>query len=69
MSFDNSSVISSASRKRKYRDFELTVEENLDVVGRGVVGFADAVLWFEAFFNGCVSLCSATWYVIKESRC
>jgi hypothetical protein len=40
--------------RRKYREFEVISEVELDVVARGIISIEDAVLYFDAFFNGCV---------------
>jgi hypothetical protein len=42
--------------KEKLSDFELRIEENLDVVARGLIRLEDAELYYETFFQGCVSL-------------
>lgn len=41
--------------KRKRRGFELTVETTADVVSKGMISMADAYLYFQTFFQGCVS--------------
>lgn len=46
----------SVPTKRKYRDFELNLEEGVDVVARGLISFDDALLYFGTFFQGCVSM-------------
>lgn len=42
--------------KRKRGNFELHVEKQIDVVGRGLIQEADAALYFQTFFRGCVSI-------------
>ena len=45
----------SMNLKRKRRNFELTVEPTADVVSKGMLSMADAYLYFQTFFQGCVS--------------
>jgi len=48
-----SQTVSAMNTKRG--DFELRIEENLDVVAKGLISLEDAELYFETFFQGCVS--------------
>lgn len=48
-------IPSSLNLKRKRRDFELNVEPTIDVVTQGLISMADAFLYFQTFFQGCVS--------------
>lgn len=43
-----------AGTKRKCRDFELNTDTPLDVVGKEIISFDDAVVYFRTFFQGCV---------------
>jgi hypothetical protein len=43
------------SLKRKRGDFELNVENGVDVVSKGLINVQDAGVYFRAFFQGCVS--------------
>jgi len=40
--------------KRRRGDFEINIEENLDVVNKGLISYTEAELYFETFFKGCV---------------
>jgi hypothetical protein len=42
-------------RKRKRGDFELNAEISADVLSKGLISYEDSRLYFEAFFQGCVS--------------
>jgi len=42
--------------KRKMGDFEVTIDSSLDVIGRGLVTFDEAIVFFRCFFQGCVRL-------------
>ncbi|KAH9209964.1 hypothetical protein DL95DRAFT_526574 [Leptodontidium sp. 2 PMI_412] len=42
-----------AGTKRKCRDFELNTDTPLDVVGKEIISFDDAVVYFRTFFQGC----------------
>jgi hypothetical protein len=41
--------------KRKKGELEITSVASLDAVSKGFLGYDDAVLYFQAFFQGCVS--------------
>ena len=54
--YDSRSTIHrSSGAKRKRGDFELRTEDSLDVVSKELISYDDAVLYFRAFFQGCVS--------------
>lgn len=48
----------SPNAKRKRGDFELTIECGQDLIGKGLISYEDAILYFACFFRGCV--CSLT---------
>jgi hypothetical protein len=52
--------------KRKRGDFEVTVDQSLDVVTKGLISHEDAMLYFQTFFQGCVGLPSL--FLGKSSR-
>jgi len=49
----------SRAPKRKHGNFELHVEKQIDAVSKGLIQQSDAELYFETFFQGCVS-CAET---------
>lgn len=42
--------------KRKRGDFELNARMEPDVISKGLISYDNAVLYFNTFFQGCVSL-------------
>jgi hypothetical protein len=41
--------------KRKRGDFEISSDAGLDAIGRGLISYEEAVVFFRCFFSGCVS--------------
>ena len=51
-----STIYQSSGAKRKRGDFEVRTEHSPDVVSKQLISYDEAVLYFETFFEGCVSL-------------
>lgn len=54
------------SLKRKRGDFELNIEERIDVMSKGLIGEEEAGTYFRAFFQGCVSFLVEWWWKLAN---